>query len=810
MQRVTEFWLNLPIRHKGLLVFLIPALCLLILLGTILSTQSEESNAQEWVRHSEQVRAGARRLLAAVVDAQSAVRGYDYTEDEAFLQNYHDDVEETLSALHSLQDLVADNPNQTRRFQRIDELARGRVAGMDDNLKVARGELAPEVKRAQVTRLLLEGRTQMGALRRELSVFDTEEERLLEERTSALAAQQQRSTVLLWVAALMGIAGGLLVLQLFTRGVTDRLAQLSGNADRVARGEPLQDDPAGRDEIGRLNAVFRGMVARVGEREERLRESRNALRETTAIQRAILDSANYMLISTGDGGLIQTFNPTAERLLGYSAEQMVGKQSPAVIHDPEEMKVRAAELSTELGMEIPATAEVFVAKARLGQPDEREWTYIRKDGSRFPVLLSVTALRSDDGEITGFLGVGADITERKQYEAALIEARQAAMDASSAKSEFLASMSHEIRTPMNAILGMADLLAETDLTPPQRRWVGVFRQAGSRLLQLINDILDLSRVEAGQIDLEYSEFGIRELVRETMDILQVRAVEKGLQLRSEIAPEVPARVMGDAFRVRQILMNLLGNALKFTEQGRVDLKVDRVLDSRVLVFTVSDTGPGIPEEKLRGIFEAFTQVDSSTTRKYGGTGLGLAISNRLAALMGGSIQVDSTPGRGSRFRFVAPFTVAQPSETDLAQRESALPSSTTGNGKRRRILLADDSPDNRLLIQAYLEKEPYDVETAENGEEAVKRYSEEPFDLVLMDVQMPKMDGLSATRAIREWETAREMIPCPILALTANALREDEERSRGSGCTEHLAKPIKRAVLLAALRRHLPEDGTHV
>jgi signal transduction histidine kinase len=377
-------------------------------------------------------------------------------------------------------------------------------------------------------------------------------------------------------------------------------------------------------------------------------------------------------------------------------------------------------------------------------------------------------------------------------------ARDHAAKFTEAKTEFLARMSHEIRTPMNALLGMVELLSETPLNEEQRQYLRVFERAGDNLMNVVNDILDFSKVEAGQIEIEKTEFDLTELIAGAIEIGGVRARAKGLAVIGRIEPDVPRYWNGDPGRLGQILLNLLGNATKFTERG--ELAVLASLDpDGAIHFAVSDTGIGIPADRLATIFDSFSQADASTTRKYGGTGLGLAISKRFVELMGGTIWAESTLGLGTTIHFTARLT---PCEGKSLKSEAK---AATLNQRGLRVLLADDSEDNRFLIRNYLKGTGSSIDEVENGAQAVEQFKRHVYDVVLMDAEMPLMDGYAASREIRALGAT------PIFLLTAHAFKEAKDRSFAAGCTEHLTKPIKKAVLLEAINRFVPvSDRIHV
>jgi len=544
-------------------------------------------------------------------------------------------------------------------------------------------------------------------------------------------------------------------------------------------------------------AVTRDITS-IKKAEERRHESEHRLRQ---IFDANLDA---IAVRSMKDGVYREVNQEFLKLTGYSREEVIGRSR-------DELNLWARESKTSHDSLMAAE----------GQIQNVEESLRRKDGTFVSVMTS--AVRIDlDGEPC-LLGITRDITRSKQAERELLAAHEAALAASRAKSDFLSTMSHEIRTPMNAILGMADVLSETRLDAAQRRYVETMRTNGDTLLLLIDDILDLAKVESGHLTLEHLSFDLGEMVERTIETFAPRVREKGLKLSWSVAPDLPRKCVGDPLRLRQILNNLISNALKFTEHGAVAMHVDRdpkhsasTSSTHMWVrFSISDTGIGIDPDGVESIFESFTQADSSISRRYGGSGLGLAIVKRLVDLYEGTIVVNSAPGRGSTFIVTLRLQLADDAVRPRPSVESA---AGHGNGARvvpaldvrpRRILLAEDSADNRLLIRAYLQALPYQIDEAADGETAIVRFMAGEYDAVLMDIQMPVMDGYAAARSIRQWEQREGRAPTPIIALTASALDEAVRRSLEAGCNSHLSKPVRKATLVKALEQALAAVPAH-
>jgi PAS domain S-box-containing protein len=499
------------------------------------------------------------------------------------------------------------------------------------------------------------------------------------------------------------------------------------------------------------------------------------------------------VVVTDPQGAIQTVNAAFSRITGYSPEEVIGK-NPRILKSGRHSKVFYKKMWDS----------ILSSGSWQGEICNR-----RKNGEIYTEWMTISSVRNDRGEITHFVSVFTDITKRKELERQLTEARDAAIESAQLKSEFMANMSHEIRTPMNAIIGMSDLVAYSSLSAEQKKYMDVIKKAGNQLLTLINDILDFSKLEAAQFRLEPRDFDLKEEIDMVINMLSGQARIKGLKFEVSVAPDVPPVVQGDPHRLRQILTNLIGNSVKFTERGVIGLEVKREStagDLMMLRFRVRDSGIGILPEQVGKLFQAFSQLDVSSTRRHGGTGLGLAISKRLVELMGGDIGVESVPGKGTTFWFTVQFgkahMVSHPdASVEQAQSPSSSPPVRPGPSAPR-VLVVEDTEFSQMVAMEQLRKLGIKADLAFNGIKALEALKKSSYDLVLMDCMMPEMDGYQASEEIRRREKDSRHIP--IVAMTANALKDDLGKCLAFGMNDYIAKPVTLSGLQAVLERNLP------
>lgn len=669
--------------------------------------------------------------------------------------------------------------------------------------------------------------------------------------------------------------------------------------------------------------------------EQQVQQRTSKIAKVSALQQSILNGASYAIIATDLNGIITLFNPAAEKLLQYKAEEVIGLQTPGIFHDPAEVSSRAQVLSAKLGKKIEPGFEVFVAKARLGQTDINEWTYCAKDGTRYVVSLNISSLIDENQTLVGFLGiaidlswqkhlefelelskvsnestsdavlwlasngqiikinpalcsmlgftsselltknandilamekpanwpaiwrllkdrqqvqfnghyrhrggdnipvsvtttfihlsgqeyayvVARDISENIKRERELAIAKDHADAANKAKSEFVANMSHEIRTPMNAIIGFLQLMKQTQLSGKQAEYISKTTIASNNLLAILNDILDYSKVEAGKMELELHEFNLAQFVHEMEVVLSANLARTSLKILFNIGEDVPQNLVGDSLRIRQVLLNLMGNAIKFTEQGQVVLNIsllrrEETTQQAQLHFSVQDSGIGMSEQQLKNIFTSFNQAESTISRRFGGTGLGLTISQRLIQLMGGTIKVESIEGQGSVFSFNLWVSISHNNarsgvifnhvdNTELSRSSHNLEQSVH-QLKGLKLLLVDDNPINQMVASELLQNAGAEVTIVSGGREAIQalEYDNAVYDLVLMDIQMPELDGYQTTELIRKQPKFASL---PIVAMTANAMESDKQACLQAGMNDHVGKPFELEHLIKTVLRY--------
>ena len=631
----------------------------------------------------------------------------------------------------------------------------------------------------------------------------------------ALQAKIRQYTQISVLVILISILVTYIISSRLLRLITEPILHLAQIATRVTTNEDyaVRAVPRGEDEVGALIGSFNQMLERIQERDSALQGAKSELEvrveartrelqlevnermraeetlsEERRVLRALIDNVpDFMYVKDAQSRFVVANASLAGSMGVKSSEELLHK--------------------TDFDFYPKELADAYYQDEqnviRTKQPlFNREEQGFDADGNRIWLLTTKVPLYDKNGRVTGVAGIGRDITHLKKTQEEMQKATEAAEAASRAKSEFLANMSHEIRTPLNGVMGMTDLALDTELTAEQREYLETVKMSGDSLLSVINDILDFSKIEAGKIDLETIDFNLRESLETTLKTLALRADEKGLELLCEVAPEVPEIVCGDSSRLRQIVVNLVGNAIKFTDVGEVAIKVQlefREGSECVCQFTVADSGIGIPEDKRESIFDPFSQADTSTTRKYGGTGLGLTISTRLVRMMGGKIWVESEMGSGSQFHFTVRLGVADAKEIRLG---TIAPPEILRDVK---VLVVDDNRTNCRILEGMLARWQMKPTSVNGGAGALAQLSAareegEPYNLILTDMHMPDMDGFALVEQIRE---RPELATATIMMLTSAGHRGDAARCQELGVSAYLLKPIRQSELREAVARVL-------
>jgi PAS domain S-box-containing protein len=514
-----------------------------------------------------------------------------------------------------------------------------------------------------------------------------------------------------------------------------------------------------------------------------------ALLKTGALQNAILTSANFSIIATDEKGIIQLFNVGAERMLGYQAAEVVNKINPSDIHDPHEVTARAEALSAELATTITPGFEALAFKASRGIEDIYELTYICKDGSRFPAIVSITALRDDYDEIIGYLLIGTDNSVRKQVELELKRAKAQAERANLAKSDFLSSMSHELRTPLSAILGFAQLIESGTPAPSvsQKRSVDQILKAGWYLLELINEVLDLALIESGKLSLSLEPISLTEVMQECRAMIEPQAQKRGISITFPRF-ETPYFVKADRTRMKQVLINLLSNAIKYNKvDGTVVVEWIAIAPGRIRVC-VNDTGEGLTPEKVGQLFQPFNRLGQEANVEEG-TGIGLVVCKRLIEWMGGVIGVESTVGKGSTFWIEMDLTAAPQAAAHADEAAALAPAQAQTDAQLHTLLYVEDNPANLMLVEDLIARRP-DIRllSATDGNRGIEIARASLPDVILMDINLPGISGVKALKILAEDPATTHI---PVVALSANAMPRDIEKGLEAGFFRYLTKPIK-------------------
>ena len=514
-----------------------------------------------------------------------------------------------------------------------------------------------------------------------------------------------------------------------------------------------------------------------------------ALLKTGALQNAILTSANFSIIATDEKGIIQLFNVGAERSLGYLAAEVVNRISPSDIHDPQEVMARAQALSAELATTITPGFEALAFKASRGIEDIYELTYICKDGSRFPAIVSITALRDDYGSVIGYLLIGTDNSVRKQVESDLHNAMAVAEKANLAKSDFLSSMSHELRTPLSAILGFAQLI-ESGSPPPtttQKRSVDQILKAGWYLLELINEILDLALIESGKLSLSLEPISLSEVMRECQAMIEPQAQKRGISVTFH---HIEGRyfVEADRTRVKQVLINLLSNSIKYNKGGGT-VVVDCIAETPGRIrICVKDSGDGLTPDKLTQLFQPFNRLGQEASVEEG-TGIGLVVCKRLVELMGGAIGVESAVGTGSVFWIDLNLTAEPQPVAGATEPSASAQTPVPADAQTRTLLYVEDNPANLMLVEDLIARRP-DIRllSARDGNRGIEIARASRPDVILMDINLPGISGITALKILADDPVTAHI---PVIALSANAMPRDVERGLEAGFFRYLTKPLK-------------------
>ena len=744
--------MKLRLRQRMTVLTVVPLAWVFVLLLSFAWIEAQSTRAAAQERASAAVVMQSQRVLGAVEAAETGARGYVATGETSLTVPYRNAASSVPALLADLKNSVADEPAQRAALGGIRASALAQLAASGDEIAAMS---AGQQWRAAALLASPASAARLASLRKAIASFEGREVTANAARSDSAYSLWFRWALLLILGSAVVGAVTVLLNKVFTTGVINRLALLADQIRRVRGGDTFVERVGGNDEVTAVENEFVGMTFEFAQRQTALARYR-MLSDVTTDLIFFTDRATLRIIEANEAAA-QAYGYTREAMRSLIIQDLCAPDSPAMY-------------STTPPPDNDRAALLFESMHR------------RSDGSTFPVEVASQSATIDGQHV--IISTVRDITERRRTQLELSRLLDEALQASRLKTEFVATMSHEIRTPMNGVAGMIDLLLHTDLTEDQREFATTVKESADSLMVIINDILDFSKLEAGRVDLEAVDFEVAHVIESVVALLNMSAKQKGLTIALKISPRIPARISGDPARLRQILLNLVANAVKFTERGSITIRASVESasdDALVLRFSVADTGLGISEEAQGRLFQPFVQADGSTTRRFGGTGLGLSISRRLVELMGGRISLQSTEGKGSTFTFTARFRNALAGEgIPLAPKQ------------RGRLLIVDDDPEIRDVLQRYASSWGFSVRHVSSAPAAITALIDataeaRPFDIVLIDCILPGIDGLGLVQMIRDEPRSGEPATIMMTAYDAAARRE---QAAAAGCAAYLVKPI--------------------
>lgn len=753
IQHLYNFWYNRKLPYKGAAVISIPVACLATSLIIFAYLQQQVTEAQSWLRHTYEVRKKTDKIFNLLLNCETSIRGYDITRQQKFLEPYRESIPQIPGVVGELGKLVSDNPSQIERYQRLKKLINQRKAVLNSNFKLLLSN--PQTKnRSLILSGFNRGKYLMDTIREELGKFNEIEEKLLVERQRRLDNLQELATIVLWVAGIIGVAGGFTANYLYSLGIVNRVKQLQNNAKRLAEEQPLIAFIPGKDEISKLDKALHSTAEKIELRESQLREANLFIAEAAKKEKALIENSLDVICSVNTEGKFVEVSPACSKLWGYKSQELIGSNFNQLI----------APEYREQTQEI--LAQVISGKEAIGLENCCQ----RKDGTLIDMVWS--AVWSETEKL--IFCVGRDNTERKEIERL--------------KDEFISTVNHELRTPLTSLRGFSELLLKREYTvEKQRQYLKIIYDESKRLNNLIDDFLDIQRMETGKQNYFFEPLNITSLIKESVALFSHNTDLHKLNIS---APLFVSPVKGDSDRIRQVLSNLISNAIKYSPNGgEVNISVTEQ-DTEVIV-TVTDRGMGIPPEAQAKLFTKFYRVDNASTRKIGGTGLGLSIVKEIVEAHGGHIWLESIISEGSTFYFSLPKAVQKSVSLESEER-------TTID-----VLILEDDAAFCQLLKDSLEDIGYSVVSSAFAEQGLQVLRENLPRLIFLDILLPgKMDGWDFLIAIK---STRQLISVPVWIVT---ITEPNIRGLALRGADYLSKPIAPDLLLQMVKSYLPHpDG---